>query len=87
MKQSEMLKAALSKFRPDQVYGDSLGMLVPGDEFLQDTVDRFLETRPHQNPAPIACFYETKSSNVGAIVGGSAKKVRLVCHVISITAS
>ncbi|KAE9966187.1 hypothetical protein EG328_009103 [Venturia inaequalis] len=74
MKQSEMIKAALSEYRPDQVYGDSLGMLVPGDEFLQDTVDRFLETRPHQNPAPIACFYETKSSNVGAIVGGSDKK-------------
>ena len=72
-----MVAAALSKFRPDQVEGESLRILVPGDEFLQDTVDRFLETRLEPKPAPVACFYETKSSNVGAIVGGPAKKVSL----------
>lgn len=76
MKQSEMVAAALSKYRPDQVEGESLRILVPGDEFLQDTVDRFLESRLESPPAPVACFYETKSSNVGAIVGGLVKKVR-----------
>ena len=75
MKQSEMVAAALSKYRPDQVEGESLSILVPGDEFLQDTVDRFLESRLESTPAPVACFYETKSSNVGAIVGGPVKKV------------
>jgi hypothetical protein len=75
MKQSEMIKAALSIYRPDQVEGDSLRILVPGDEFLQDTVDRFLETRTGAHQAPVACFYETMSSNVGAIVGVAPKKV------------
>ncbi|OCK73868.1 hypothetical protein K432DRAFT_472063, partial [Lepidopterella palustris CBS 459.81] len=74
MKQSEMIEAALSRYRPDQIQGESLRILVPGDEFLQDSVDRFLETRSEPHPAPVACFYETKSSNVGAIVGSSVKR-------------
>ena len=76
MKQSEMITAALSRYRPDQIQGDSLRILVPGDEFLQDTVDRFLEMRSEPHPARVVCFYETKSSNVGAIVGVSPKRVR-----------
>lgn len=75
MKRNEMVGAALSQYRPDQIRGESLRILGPGDEFLQDTVDRFLETRLDPNAARVACFYETKSSNVGAIVGGQARRV------------
>lgn len=76
MKQNEMVEAALSQYRPDQVRGESLRILWPGDEFLQDMVDRFLETRSDPKAARVACFYETKSSNVGAIVGGQTRRVR-----------
>jgi hypothetical protein len=75
MKQNEMVEAALSQYRPEQIRGESLRILGPGDEFLQDVVDRFLETRSNPNAARVACFYETKSSNVGAIVGVQARRV------------
>ena len=76
MKQSVMIEAALRHYRPDQVQGESLQILGPGDEFLQELVDRFLEMQSNSNPALIACFYETKSCNVGAVVGGQARMVR-----------
>jgi hypothetical protein len=83
MKQSEMLQAALSKYRPDQVQEESLRIIVPGDEFLQDMVDKFLETRIAESfPALTACFFETKSSNVGAIFKDPAKWVGLICMYI-----
>jgi hypothetical protein len=84
MKQSEMIAAALSEYRPDQIHGDSLRILVPGDEFLQDTVDQFLRIRGNQYPAPVACFYETRSSNVGAIVGHSQKRVSEVSEHVNV---
>ncbi len=64
-----------------QVRGGSLRILGPGDEFLQDLVDRFLQTRLIPNAARVACFYETKSSNVGAIVGWTARRVRQLLSV------
>lgn len=72
MKHSEMVQAALSQYSAN-VQGESLRILGPGDEFLQEVVDKFLETRSRPHPARVACFYETKSSNVGAIVGGVAR--------------
>jgi hypothetical protein len=74
MKQSEMVQAALNQYSAN-VQGESLRILGPGDEFLQDVVDKFLETRSRSHPARVACFYETKSSNIGAIVGGVARQV------------
>jgi hypothetical protein len=44
MRQSDMIQAALSQYSPN-VQGDSLRILEPGDEFLQEVVDKFLETR------------------------------------------
>jgi hypothetical protein len=74
MKQGEMVQAALSQYSAN-VQGESLRILGPGDEFLQEVVDKFLETRSGSHPARVAYFYETKSSNVGAIVGGVARQV------------
>ncbi|KAK4991376.1 hypothetical protein LTR66_006561 [Elasticomyces elasticus] len=73
MRQSEMLEAALREYEPEQVQEDVLRILKPGDEFLQELVDKFGETRSQANKAHVACFYELKPSNVGAIVGGQAR--------------
>ena len=75
MSQSEMLEAALKEYEPEQVQGEVLRILEPGNEFLQDLVDKFTETRSEANKAQVACFFELKSSNVGAIVGGQARTV------------
>lgn len=80
MSQSEMLEAALTEYEPDQVQEEVLRILEPGNEFLQDLVGKFGETRSQANKAPAACFFELKSSNVGAIVGGRA---RTVCRILS----
>jgi hypothetical protein len=78
MKQSEMLEAARREYEEDQVQTEVLKILEPGNEFLQDLVDNFGKTRSQANKAHVTCFYELKSSNVGAIVGGQA---RTVCHI------
>ena len=70
MSQAEMLEAARREYEENQVQGEVLNILVPGNEFLQDLVDKFSKTLSKQDKVEIACFYELKSSNVGAIVGG-----------------
>jgi hypothetical protein len=75
MSQTEMLDAALREYNTDQVQGNVLRILEPGNDFLQDLVDRFGKTRSQPNKVPVACFYELKSSDVGAIVGGQSRTV------------
>jgi hypothetical protein len=77
MSQSEMIQAALMEYQEDQVQGDVLKILESGNEFLMNLVDSFGMSRRDTNKAQVACFYELKSSNVGAIVGGQD---RVVCH-------
>lgn len=73
----EMLAAARSEYHEDEVQPRALDILRPGDAYLQDLVDSFLKKRRNQaNKAPISCFFELKSSNVGEIVG---KEDRIVC--------
>ena len=75
MKQSEMLEAARREYDDDQLQTEVLRILEPGNEFLQDLVDNFGEIQPAANKAQVTCFYELKSSNVGAIVGGQTRTV------------
>jgi hypothetical protein len=75
MKQSEMLEAARREYEEDQVQTEVLRILEPGDEYLQDLVDNFSKIRSQANKAQVACFYEMKPSNVGAIVGGEERTV------------
>ena len=75
MKLSEMLEAARRKYEDDQLQTEVLRVLEPGNEFLQNLVDNFGKTRSAANKAQVTCFYELKSSNVGAIVGGQARTV------------
>jgi hypothetical protein len=76
MSQCEMIEAARREYEADEVQGQVLRILEPGDEFLQDLVDTFGETRSQPHKAQVACFFELKPSNVGAIVGGQARTVR-----------
>lgn len=78
MSQSEMLDAARREYDKDEIYGDVLEVLRPGNEFLQDIVDKFGKTRSRPHKARVACFFEMKSSDVGAVVGGQARRVCLV---------
>jgi hypothetical protein len=76
MSQIEMLEAARREYQEDEVQTEVLKILEPGNEFLQELVDKFGKTRTQANKAQVACFYELKSSNVGKIVG---KENRTVC--------
>jgi hypothetical protein len=51
---------------------------VPGNEILLDLVDLFMETRRERAKAKIACFFEMRPSNVGAIIGDKQIHVRSV---------
>jgi predicted RNA-binding protein YlqC (UPF0109 family) len=80
----EMLEAARTEYQEDEVQMAAFKVLQPGNEFLQELVDQFGETRVSSNGgqaannAKVACFYELKPSNVGKIVG---KDNRTVCSI------
>ena len=75
MSQVEMLAAAQREYQRDEIQVDILGVLQPGNEFLQELVDQFGKTRGSHR-AQVACFYELKPSNVGRIVGKTDRTVR-----------
>ena len=65
-----MLRAIQSQYEDDQIQGSNLNILAPGNEILLDLLDLFFETRQERNLARVACFFEEKPSNVGAIYKG-----------------
>ncbi|KAL9633792.1 MAG: hypothetical protein Q9164_004484 [Protoblastenia rupestris] len=67
--QTVMLWAEQSQYVEDQIQGAILNILPPGNESLTDLITYFLETRQGEGKAYIACFFEQKPSNVGAILG------------------
>jgi hypothetical protein len=71
----EMLDAARREYTDDQIQSEVLEILRPGDVFLREVVDRFCKTRAQMTWTHIACLYEMKRSNVGAIVGGQKRTV------------
>jgi hypothetical protein len=75
MSQVEMLAAAQQEYQQDEIQPEVLKILEPGNEFLQEVVDRFGKMRRQAHKAQVACFYELKSSNVGRIVGNSDRTV------------
>lgn len=58
MSPSEMLEAARREYKEDQLQAEVLRILEPGNEFLQDLVDRFGKTPPQPDKAQIACFFD-----------------------------
>jgi len=77
MSQSEMLEAAQREYAPEYIQGQVLNVLEPGNEILQDVVDRFGKTRSGPNQARVACFFELKTTDVGRIVGREQRVVRV----------
>ena len=69
LNQIELLQAAQSQYEEGQIQGGVLNILAPGSESLTDLMTFFFETRQEKNKAHVACFYEQKPSNVGAILG------------------
>src|SRR5947209_7185198 len=78
LNQAEMLAAAYREYDQDQVQSIMLEVLQPDNDYLIDLVQSFekARTRWQQHEAQIACFYETKSSNVGKVVGKEDRIVR-----------
>ena len=75
LNQTEMLQAAQSQYEEGQVQGAVLNILGPGNESLTNLMTFFFETRQEKNKARVACFFEQKLSNVGAILRGSRIQV------------
>lgn len=75
LNQTELLGAIQSQYESHQVQGSNLNILAPGNETLMDLMDMFFETRQEKNRAHIACFFEQKPSNVGAIYKGPRTQV------------
>ena len=75
LNQTEIIRAAHSQYEEDQVQGEILNILSPGNESLIDLTTCFIETREGDSKAHIACFFEQKSGNVGAILHGSRIQV------------
>jgi hypothetical protein len=75
MSQSEMLEAASREYEAADIEKEPLHILDPGNEVLQELVDKFCKIWSRSQQAPVACFYELQASNVGAIVGQQRRKV------------
>ena len=77
LNQTEMILAAQSQYGENLVQGAVLNILAPGNENLMDLTTYFFQTRQRKDKASVACFFEQKSSNVGAILRGSPVQVSL----------
>lgn len=78
MSQSEMLEAASREYEAADIEKEPLHILDPGNEVLQELVDKFRKIWSRSQQATVACFYELQASNVGAIVGQQRRKVWLL---------
>ena len=70
LSQAGILRAIQSQYKEEQIQGSNLHILAPGNETLLDLMDEFSETRNKRNVPRVACFFEQKPSNVGAIYKG-----------------
>lgn len=75
LSQARIFQAIQSQYREGQIQGSNLNILAPGNETLMDLMDDFSETRKERNLARVACFFEQKPSNVGAIYKGPPLQV------------
>lgn len=75
MSQGELIEAARREYMDDQIQADVLQIIQPGNEFLREVVDKFCKTQSRAGKTQVACFYEMKASNVGAIVGQQPRTV------------
>lgn len=74
----DMILAALSVFKPEDIEPQVLEILQTGSETLLELVDEFCSVWSPSESNPITCFYELQPSEVGKLVG---KERRRVSHV------
>ncbi|PQE31569.1 P-loop containing nucleoside triphosphate hydrolase protein [Rutstroemia sp. NJR-2017a WRK4] len=48
-----------------QIWKETMSTSIPETQYLQETVNRYQETRDCEHPIPVCCFYETEPSPVG----------------------
>jgi len=76
MSQHIMVEAARRVCAEDEIEAESLYVLNPGNDLLQDLVDDFQgHVWSRMGHARIACFYELERSDIGAVVGNQTRKV------------
>ena len=59
----------------EDIEEEPLHILDPGNDVLQDSVDRFCRIWSRSHRAPITCFFKLQASEVGAIVGRQSRRV------------
>ena len=65
---SDMVRT-IKEAHPDyQVWPESMEFSVPGNPFLTENVERFLEARVRRALIPIWCFYENSPSPIGKVL-------------------
>ncbi|KAK5276480.1 hypothetical protein LTR40_011564 [Exophiala xenobiotica] len=69
-----MVQAAAREYTEEDIERESLHILDPGNELLQDLVDDFQRVWVEMPYARIACFFELQASEIGAIVGQQRRK-------------
>ena len=73
------MKQHRSTYQED-IAEEPLHILDPGNEVLQDLVDRFCRIWSRSHRAPISCFCKLQANEVGAIVG--RQRCRIYSHQI-----
>lgn len=65
-----------------QIWSETMSASVPGSQYLEEIVSRYLETRVCENPIPVSCFWEAFPSPVGRLWGEQDPKEvgRLTVH-------
>jgi hypothetical protein len=78
LSQGQILQVAEEYFTDRPVHGENLKILRAGDESLSDLVDDYLRCARESAMPIVACFFEQRASNVGALVGKTSAEVSRV---------
>lgn len=65
----EKIKENHKKDSTFQIWSETMSASVPGSQYLEEIVSRYLETRVCENPIPVSCFWEHFPSPVGKLWG------------------
>lgn len=75
LSQGKILRLAEERFKDEPIYRENLQILQSGDESLCDLVDTYLRIARQDHMPEVACFFEQRDTNVGAILGKNPTSV------------
>jgi hypothetical protein len=75
LSQGQILQVAEECFTDRPIHRENLKILRAGDESLSDLVDDYLHFARQSAMPLVACFFEQRASNAGALVGKSSAEV------------